>query len=354
MIATVNSQVLAAELRLLNKIVPTKPAIAILSHVLLSADPAGLRLRATDLEISLSATCPATASDGSVALPVARLLALVEQFPDADISIEASAGAGVLVKCGAFKLKLQAMAVVDFPREPEAIGASSALDGASMRRMIACTRYAINSTSSKALLQGALLTLSGGVAAMVATDGKRLALATAGRKGDDVSMVIPVKALDALGQTQGDVEVTVGARHLHFAAAGRMLTSRTIEGQYPAYERIIPRDNDKHVVIDRLALASALRRVVLVSESNSAVYFNLDAGKIILASRSTEVGTADEEVQVQYDGPPLRICVNGNFVLDFLSAAVNGTVTLSMKDATTAMLLTDGDSHVAVIMLMRG
>lgn len=351
----VNSQRLATELRLLNKIVPSKPAIAILSHALLSADDHGFNLYATDLELALSTDCQASVQvPGHVALPVARLLSLVEQFPDDDVVISAD-GTKVLVSCGAFKSRLQAMPTSDFPKPPMVEGPASLLDGPSFRRMIARTRYAVNATAQKFILQGTLLTLKEGVAMMVATDAKRLAMTTCGRTGVDARVIIPVKALDMLAQQDAaEVELTIGAKHLHFASNGRLLTSRTIDGEFPKYDRIIPRDNDKEVVVSKGMLTAALKRITLVAEDNRATYFSLSAGKLELSSQSAEVGQAVEPVTVEYEGEPLKVCVNGSFVLDFLDAASGASVTLKLKDAKTAMLMLDGDDHVGVVMLMGG
>jgi DNA polymerase III subunit beta len=350
----VNSQRLATELRLLNKVVPSKPAIAILSHCLMSADDHGFNLYATDLEIALSTDCQASVSmPGETALHVARLLSLVEQFPDDDVIIQAD-GAKVLVSCGAFKSRLQAMPVTDFPRPPQVEGDSSTLDGASLRQMIGRVRYAINATAQKFVMQGALLTLSGQVAAMVATDGKRLALTTSGREGKDERIIIPIKALDMLaGSDAAEVELTVGPKHLHFTSQGRLLTSRTIDGQFPAYDRIIPRDNELAVTVSKGVLMAALKRIVLVSEDNKATYFSITPGAIELSSQSAEVGQAIEAVACAYDGAPLKVCVNGEYVLDFLQAASGASVTLKFKDAKSAMLLMDGEDNVGVIMLLR-
>lgn len=351
---TVNSQRLATELRLLNKVVPSKPAIAILSHALLSADDHGFNLYATDMEIALSTDCQATITmPGQTALPVARLLSLVEQFPDDDVSIAAD-GAKVLVSCGAFKSRLQALPTRDFPRPAQLDGETSSLDGPAFRRMIDRTRYAINATAQKFIMQGALLQLSGGVAAMVATDGKRLAMATSGRTGPDARVVVPIKTLDMLASSDAnDVKMFIGTKHLFFELGGRLLTTRTMTGEFPKYERIIPRDNGNIATITKGALTSALRRIVLVAEDNRAVYFSFSAGKLELTAQSAEVGAAVEALAVEYDGTSLKVCVNGSFVLDFLGAAQGGTVEFKLRDANSAMLMLDGDDHVGVVMLMK-
>jgi len=224
--------------------------------------------------------------------------------------------------------------------------------------LIAKTRYAVSATAAKYVLQGALLTLNEVGAAMAATDGKRLALATMTRgQGDNHRVIIPMKMLDLLAGQLGtaDVEMSEGSNHMFFLVDGRLLTSRKMDGEFPAYDRVVPRGNDKRVVVERAALAAALRRIVLVADSNQAVYLAVDAGRLELNTASAEVGSADEQMPAEYDGPPLKVCVNGRYVLDYLEAATQERFTMALKDESGAMLLTEGnDDHVGVIMLMRG
>lgn len=355
MIAAVNSQVLAGELRMLNKIVPTKPSIAILSHVLLKATDEGIEFYATDLEVAMSSSCHARVTlPGSCALPMAKLLALVERFMDDDVNISLDKRQ-VVVSCGGFTTKLQALPAEDFPKQPPVEGDVNKLNVANLRDMIAKTRYAVAAGGSFHVLKGALLTLSGSVAAMAATDSKRLALATISREGTDQRFIVPAKTLDMLsaGTDSGEVDVAVGSQHLFFSLGTRQLVSRTIDGQFPKYERIIPRDHDRHVVVERATFASALRRVELIAEDHQAVFFNLEAGKMTLTAQNSSVGSATETIPAQYEGDPIRVCANGSYVLDFLDAAINPTIKLSLKEKATAALFTDGTDHVAVIMLMQ-
>lgn len=352
---TVNSQSLAAELRLLAKVVPSKPAIAILGHALLRADER-LNLYATDLEVALGSHCAAQVDvPGSITVPAAKLLSMVEQFPDGDVNISLDGG-HVIVRCGAFKSRLQSMRADDFPTPPVLEGTACTLDAGTLLWLLGKARHATSSTATKHVLQGALLKMVGEAAAIVATDGKRLVLATAGRRGPDMEFVIPSKTMDVLaGQLGvGDVEMTLGPRHLFFSLGDRMLTSRTIDGKFPAYDRIIPRDNDKIVTFDRASLTAALRRVVLAAEENGAVRMNLTSNILELSAASAGIGSANEVVNVEYTGEPLKASVNGGYVLDFLDVSTEPTMTMELKDATSAALLKDGRGCLSVIMLMRG
>lgn len=351
---TVNSQLLAAELRLLNRVVPTKPAIAILSHALLTADEGGIVLHATDVEVALTSPVEGHVDEqGRAAFPVAKLLQVVEQFADGDVLLT-SDGKQVGVACGAFRGRLQAMPADDFPIQPPVDGNSATIDASALRSLIAKTRHAINASGTKHTLKGALLTFAGDAVAMVATDGQRLALSTASRAGADLDVVVPVKALDVLsgGADEGELMLTVGPRHIFFALGDRLLTSRRLEGKFPAYNRIVPTDNALIVNVDRASLTSAMRRVVLTAEENQAVYAFVSEGQMSLSSASVGIGSASESVAVDYAGPPIKACVNGTYLLDFLNAATGQTVTMALKEGGGSLLLTDGD-HLGVVALMK-
>ncbi len=355
MIISVNSQILASQLRLLNKVVPNKPVLQALSHAKLQAEEGKLHLYATDLEVGLKVGCPATVEKaGTMLVPVSKLLALVERFPDADVQL-ALQGDHVSIKCGNFKSKLLTMSAEDFPAQPPMAGSEHDMAGEVLKQGIARTRYAVSATASKHVLQGALLTVAEGQAAMVSTDGKRLALSMAPATGTDLRVVLPLKVLDMVSShADGPVIVTVGDSHLFFVMGDVLLLSRMLDGAFPAYERIIPRKNEIKMTIDRAALAAALRRIVVLADNNVATYFKLAPSLLSLTSASAEVGSADEELPMEFSGAEMTICVNGEYVLDFLEACTGASITCSLKDESSAMLLEEGDDHVAVIMPMRG
>ena len=343
---TTNTMALANELRILTKIAPPKPSIAILSHVLLRAEDQ-LYLSATDLEIAMSAECRATVHEtGSMALPAKTLLDILEQLPDADVNIDNGK-----ITSGAFRSKLSALPHEDFPALPAINGDSIPLSGQSLRRLIDRTAYAISDKTQKYVLDGALLSLNGEVMAMVSTDGKRLSVATAARAaGIDQSVVLPSKTLDVLLAQSGDLLFSRGERHLFFSHGKRLLISRMLEGEFPRYERIIPKGNDQMANVSRIALAAALKRVGLVAEG---VHMTFTSGALNLTSRSTEIGDADESVAIRYDGPDVHLCANWKYLLDFLDHATEQTVTIAIKTSATPLLLTDGNDFINVIMVMR-
>lgn len=351
---TINSQQLASALRLLNRIVPTRPSIQILGYALLDARGDTLRLSATDLEVTLSMTRPAVVLlPGRVVLNVSNLMNLIEQFPDAPVSVVSDAK-GVHVTCGKFTSKLQTLSPDDFPTLHDREGDRVTLLGNQLVTMLDKVRYAVAERGQKFILESALLRMTGTTIGMVATDTTRLSVATSSREsGPDVMVVLLRKTLSVLPLLGlGEIEMSVGRNHLFFEAGNMLLTSRTVEEKFPAYERIIPRDNDKVMTINRAALAAALRRVGIAA-TNYMTYFRFSENTLALRALSADVGESDEQVDAQYTGDATDIAVNWRFVLDFLEAASGETVTIAFKDANTSLLFSDGLSFINVISVMR-
>jgi DNA polymerase-3 subunit beta len=212
---------------------------------------------------------------------------------------------------------------------------------------------------------------------LVATDGHRLALVTVPRetgekqeaaaaaKSDVVEesrVILPKKTLQELGrllsESSDPVTFTRSDNHLFFETGGRMLISRVIDGQFPAYDRVIPRANDKRIEFDRDRLSSAVRRVALLSNERSrAVRFQMEPGQVEVTSSSQEFGDARELLMVEYDGPPVQICFNAGYVLDFLGAVETERVVLEFKDEVSQALMrpvaAEGYEYLYVIMPMR-
>ena len=199
----------------------------------------------------------------------------------------------------------------------------------------------------------------------VATDGHRLALVNVkhdGSKGDDIKAILPRKTLAELGRLladgDNDVQYERGENHLFFEIGPRLLISRMIDGQFPAYEKVIPKGNDKRVEFERDRLTQAVRRVAILSNERSrAVKMILDKGKVEVTSSSPEFGEAHEPIPVEYGGPSLTICFNAQYVLDFLGVVESEVVALELKDEVSQAVMkpvgADGYDYTYVIMPMR-
>jgi DNA polymerase-3 subunit beta len=358
---------LLRELQFFQGIVERKSTIPILANVLLEAVDGKVRLLATDLEVSLRSTCEASiARGGALTLPAKKLFEIVKALPDTDVRIEQD-GTSVKVAADRFESKMQTLPREDFPTLPEPSGSGSVtLPRKGLRELITRTQFAITGEDTRYYLNGAQFIVKGGMMVMVATDGHRLALVTskleADATGTELKAIIPKKTLTELsrllGDGDGDVVYELGENHQFFHVGDRLLISRIHEGQFPAYERVIPKGNDKKVEFERDRLTSAVKRVSILSNDRSrAVKFNVQPGKVEISSESPDFGEAREQVVVDYAGPAMQICFNSQYVTDFLAVVETDHVQLDVKDEVSQAVMRpvapEGYDYTYVIMPMR-
>ena len=360
---------LLRELQLFQGIVERKNTIPILANVLMEAKGDEVRFLATDLEVALRSKCQATiAKGGSLTLPAKKFYEIVRSLPETDIRIAEDKG-GVKVAADRFDSRMQTLPREDFPTLPESGGTPSAtLPRTSVKEMVSKTQFAITGEDTRFFLNGALFVLKPHEMSLVATDGHRLAIVTVAREGqnkkdpDEVRAILPKKTLGELARLlnegDGDIAYERGENHLFFDVGGRLLISRMIDGQFPAYERVIPKGNDKHIEFERDRLTNAVKRVALLSNERSrAVKIQIDKGKVDVSSSSPDLGEAKETLPVDYSGGAMQICFNAQDVLDFLSAVSTDVVSLDLKDEVSQAVMkpvgAEGYDYTYVIMPMR-
>jgi DNA polymerase III subunit beta len=359
---------LLRELQLFQGIVERKNTIPILANVLMEAKGEEVRLLATDLEVGLRSRCAASvAKGGSLTLPAKKLYEIVKSLPETDIRIAEDKG-GVKVAADRFDSRMQTLPREDFPSLPEGGGSPTAtLPRSALKEMVAKTQFAITGEDTRFFLNGALFVLRPDTMTLVATDGHRLALVTVPREGtanegDEIKAILPKKTLGELGRLlvegDGDIRYERGENHLFFDVGGRMLISRMIDGQFPAYERVIPKGNDKHIEFERDRITNAVKRVALLSNERSrAVKFQIENGKVDVTSSSPDLGEARETLPVEFTGQSMQICFNAQYVLDFLAAVTTDIVALELKDEVSQAVMkpvgAEGYDYTYVIMPMR-
>ncbi len=357
---------LLRELQLFQGIVERKNTIPILANVLIEAKGNEVRMLATDLEVALRSRCQAIVSKGgSLTLPAKKLYEIIKALPETDIRIEEDKS-GVKVAADRFDSRIQTLPREDFPALPEVSGGARAtLPRNAVREMVAKTQFAITGEDTRYFLNGAKFVLTPDSLTLVATDGHRLALVEVKHDvgvSKEIGVILPKKTLLELGKLlaegEGDILFESGENHLFFEVAGRVLISRMIDGQFPAYERVIPKGNDKIIEFDRERLTSAVKRVALLSNERSrAVKFEVTKGKVEVTSSSSEFGEAREQLPVDYTGPVITISFNAQYVLDFLNVVETDVVSLSLKDDTSQAVMkpvgAEGYDYTYVIMPMR-
>lgn len=364
---TVQKEHLENELQFLQGIAEKKKTIPILSNILISAHPDHLSLAATDLEVSLTTRCDARSEEeGGVTVSSKKLFEVVRSLPPGEIEMSSEAGEWLELRAGDAFFRLVALPVSDFPEVPrfDFSGATEIPHGL-FKEMISRTLFAVTKEDVRYSLNGALLEIGDGKVRMVATDAHRLALVERDEAeigtAAEVRAIIPKKALAEI-RDLGDSESMLFGQdehHLYFQLAHRILAARMIEGQFPAYEKVVPKDNPLEVRFEAEAMSNAIRRVsLLASERSRAVRFSFETGTATISSSNPEMGEARESLPVQYEGEELTISFNAQYVLDFLSVVAGGEVNLRLKDDSSQgmMLPAEGEEGLLykyIIMPMR-
>ena len=345
---SVSKTALLNELNTTQGVVERKTTIPILSNLLVEAHNSRVTITATDLELSVRTSCEAKVKkEGAGTIPAKKLLELVRLLPEGEIKFKLLDNYWMEIVSERKKYKLVGMAKENFPALPAMPHVLVKIPATLLEGLISKTKFAISMEESRYTLNGGLLLLKPDSLAMVATDGHRLALAETDQKlgglNGEVRVLIPKKAMDEVeklaGVSGGEVKMDFAKdeSHLFFQVGHRLLISRILTGQFPNYEAVLPRDNNKSVVLERVELADAVRRVSQLADQRShAVKFSASGEGIEISASSPEYGEAKESIEKEYQGDPISIGFNSSYVLDFLAAAADGPISIELKDEQSA------------------
>jgi DNA polymerase III subunit beta len=341
---------LLRELTAAQSVVERKTTIPILSNFLFEAEGDTLTITATDLDQSLKTSCAAKVKKpGACTIPARKLYDYIKLLPEGDISIKLMENHWVQIRAGRSNTKMVSMARANFPQIMEFPAQDAIkLPVASLKGMIAKTIFAISSEESRYTLNGALLALKAESMAMVATDGHRLAHvektgeALTGINGEKKTL-IPRKALSELqgllANTEAEtLEFADDEQTLFFKVGGRVLTSRKLSGQFPNYEAVLPRDNNKFVIVKADELSACIQRVAqFADERSGAIKMRLEQNELKLSSSSTDAGESEDSIETPYNYDAIVVGFNSQYLLDFLKAIGSvSEVRLEFKDAQSA------------------
>jgi DNA polymerase III subunit beta len=345
---SVSKNDLLKELTATQGVVERKTTIPILSNFLFEAAGDKLSITATDLDLSLRTSCPAKVKkEGSCTIPARKLYDYVKLLADGDISIKLLENHWVQIRSGRSNTKMVGMARANFPALP-LFPAESALQlpAQVLRQLIGRTIFSISNEESRYTLNGALLVLKPESLTMVATDGHRLAhIEHGGTKlpvSGELKVLVPKKAMAELSTLLNStdaqtVEFAKDESTLFFRIGGRLLTSRQLTGQFPNYEAVLPRENNKFVSVHCDDLSAAIQRVAqFADERSNAIRMRVEKNELKVSSSNTETGESEDSIEVAYAGDPMVIGFNSQYLLEFLKVVGSGDVRFEFKDAQTA------------------
>jgi DNA polymerase-3 subunit beta len=328
-------------------VVEKKTTIPILSNVLLEAREDRVVLTATDLELGIRCVCPAKVKKpGAGTIPARKLLDYVRLLPDADVNLKFLENHWASLTCGRSRTRMAGMSRESFPELPQMPETIAEIPVKLLASMILKTSFAISMEESRFTLNGALLLLKVDGMIMVATDGHRLAYvenASEAPGSKPFRALVPKKAMAEIlkladeSGPEGKAVLAGDENHLFFQVGERLLITRKLTGNFPDYERVLPKDNTHQAKLNRDEIRAAIERVAQFADERSrAIRIAFTSGEVKVFSSSVETGESEESVPSEYQGPDLEIGFNAQYLLDFLRAISQSEVAFQLKDQKSA------------------
>ncbi len=345
-------------------VVERRQTMPILSNVLLVAKDGELAVTATDLEVELVAQAEVTVVDGGeITVSGRKLLDICRALPEgSDIDMSVS-GEKLVVRSGRSKFSLATLPAAEFPSiEDIKAGQTIEVDQETLGRLIEKTHFSMAQQDVRYYLNGMLLETGGKFLRAVATDGHRLAMCEAELDGaslDEQQVIVPRKGvleLQRLMNGEGSLNIELGPNHVRIQLEGIRFTSKLIDGRFPEYDRVIPKESSNELSADRESFKAALQRTAILSnEKYRGIRLIIRDSGVVMQAHNPEQEEAEEELEVQYSGEDIEIGFNVNYLLDALGAVSGDDVTLSVLDGNSSCLIRQPgrDDCKFVVMPMR-
>lgn len=353
---------LLKSLATISSIVNERQTIPILSHVLIeSKNQTEVVLSATDLKVSVEASVPSNVVEsGSITVPAKRFLQIIKELPEANVRCVVNAHHQVLIECLNSEFKITGLPKEEFPPISFYEDQSFVLEQKTFKEALKEVLISISSDTTRHILNGVFMQFSRGKIVMVATDGRRLShiqIDAAIEMDGEQHLILPGKMAQELLrvlQDEGSFNLTLGEKEVVFNFETTRYMSQLIDGKYPNFEQVIPKDVKHLVSLNRELLMGALRRsAVLVDQKLNRIKVELKPGQLVISTKTPELGESKEEIDIAYDGEEISVGFAPNYLLDGLKVMSEDEVSFGLTEGGKAGVLRTNDRFLYVIMPMR-
>jgi DNA polymerase-3 subunit beta len=359
--AVVDREMLSSRLSLVARAASARGAVQVLGGVLLRASNGLLELEATDMELSLRTSIPATIEgEGAIVVPAKLLGDVVRLLPADEVTLAYRPEDGAAtIESGSYSGRLNVFAAEDFPRLPSIDVPLHEIDAASLLDTVQRVSRAASRDESRPVLTGILVRFEGSRLTMAATDSYRMAVKETelSSAGPELEAIIPARALEELTRVAAGaehVQLGVNENHVVFGAGAAWLTTRRIDGQFPNVAQLKPEAFDVELEIDRGEVLEAVRRAAVMAQRNTPLRLRFAEGELTITAQSQDVGETRESLAVGYAGEPLEIGFNAEFLREGLESVSAESVELKLINPLRPGLLSaEGDAFWYLIMPIR-
>ena len=345
---TISREKLQEGLTAVTATIPAKTTLPVLANILVETTEKGIRLSGTDLDIAVSTEVAADVeASGAITIPAKKLSEIARELPPSPVKIAAAGEQRVTLDCGRSHFKILGLPRDEFPSFPAVrFNESWRIRSGELQKLISHTSFAVSTEESRPILNGVLWELRPEMMRMVATNGHRLAkmeLAVKTAVATSSDLIVPPKALEQVRRLfpeDEELEIARGENHLGFRSPFTSVFTRLIEGPYPPYDQVIPRDNNRVAIADRAALMSALRRMsVIASDQTHRIRLSFNSALVRFSVQTPDLGEATDELPIRFTGDPLDIGLNANYLLEILRYIPTEEVKLTFKAPERAATL---------------
>lgn len=337
--------------------------LPILGNILMEVGKKGsVSLIGTDLEVGISTSVPVQVTkEGDITVPAKKIYEIIRELPEGEIEITVAKNNAVNIKSGKSYFKIMGLTKEDYPKLPEwSLENAFEIEQAVLREGLMLTAFAISNDETRYVLNGVLISIKNNKIRFVATDGRRLAMVEKqiqNQTGKNIDMIVPIKAIHELMKVlswDGVVQLVPSQNQVVFNLGQTFIISRLIEGHFPNYEQVVPKEERTTASVGREELLQGIRRAALLTSPDSpAVKLDFIKGKILISSRSPNLGEAKEEVGADVKGGDVAIGFNPHYLMDVLKNLDIDKVTFSLTDADKPGLIRGKDGYQYVVMPMQ-
>ena len=364
---TISKEQILAGLQAVQNVVGARTTLPILSNVLLRADKDHVEFTATDLDVTVVCAVEAKVKKaGGTTVPVKKLFGIVRELNGSEIEMETDEKNVTVIRCGPSYYKIHGLSAEEFPPLPKFKDDKKvSLQQDTIKAMMRKTKFAVSTDESRYVLNGIFLSLKDNKMTMVATDGRRLALADEEADISEKSsgeFIVPAKAvgeLDRLLQEKGEAEIKFGDNQASFSLKDEkgfsvLLITKLIEGNYPNYKQVIPTETKERIPLAREEFLHALKRAeIMTSEKANSVKLTFGKNSLAITANTPEVGEARESLAVNYKGKEMAIAFNPKYLIDALGALGEDEVFFELIDELSPGVLKINGPFLYVVMPMR-
>jgi len=342
-------------------VVSSRTTLPILSNVLMESERDGLKLTGTDLDIGISSAFISEVEEvGSITIPAKRFNDIVRELPDEDVLISTMKNNSMTIRCGKCFFKILGLPKEDFPKLPEFdLGPHITIEQGVLRKMLSMTCFSMSHDETRYVLNGALFLFKSNQLIIVTTDGKRLSFIKRdlGKEVPHRSVIVPSKTIYELNRVlkdEGEVKITFSENQIRFELENITLISRLIEGEFPNYEQVIPKEAKEKITVDRgQFLLGTKRAALLTTQDSQSIKIDVLKNRMVISKSNPNIGETKEELEIGYKGHDIAAGFNPTYLIDVLKVLPKDEVEIEMMGPDKPAVIRIEDWYVYLVLPMQ-